>query len=176
MFFRKLFGKLRVEGERGIMTRKGQWGDNFQTLEVLLQHLRLCTFNHTSLSVRLAVRFTVKSDNVDQLVLRFRRAYFIMFEDADVDRDPTSGTDHVSVTLDQFLINYLGIPIRPEDVVTVLGEAVDQFVKHLAMLVSEENSRSSYYQRQYTALMAEARELMQAIVLASDLYHSADKT
>lgn len=171
MFLRRWFGKFRVEGEREHLKRRGEWGDNFQTLEVLLAHLRTCTFTYNTLLVRDAVRCTVRTDNIDQLVQIVRRAFFIMSQEADVERDPFMAKDPLAKTLDQYLISHQDIPIRPEDVVTVLGEAIDQFTQHLALLVSTEDSRSGYYQRQYSTLMAEVREVLDALLHASDLYN-----
>ena len=173
MFLRRWFGKIRVEGEREVLKRKGLWGDNFQTLEVLLTHLRTCTYTNFSLSVRDAARCTVRTDNVDQLVQILRRAYFTMHQEDDVPREASMGKDPLVKTLDQYLVSHHDIPIRPEDVVTVLGEAVDQFTQHLAILIAEENARSGYYQRQYSLLMAEVREVFDALISASDLYHSS---
>lgn len=172
MSLRRWLSKIRVEGERGVLKRKGLWGDNFQTLEVLLAHLQLCTFTHFSVDVRLASKFQGKSVNVDELVQRVRRAYFVLHQEGDVDRDPVSMKEFETMTLDRFLLNNQDFPIRPEDVVTVLGEAVSQFAQQMGILIAEESDRVAYYQRQYTALLAEVRELFETLIAASDLYQS----
>lgn len=166
MSWRDWFTRRRAKNERAVLERRGVWGDSLETLEWLDELLQSCSFQTYSVVKAERVFVTSLTNNVDELVQRLIRATWVVAQKEDVDRYPNALIRNL--TLDQYLVSEFNLPIRPQEVVKVLHSPLVELLHTLQVLYSEEDPRSNYYRRQYTQLIRDLRNLMEALLKVSD--------
>ena len=166
MFWRKWFAAKRRQNGRTVLERQRMWGATPQTLEWLLEEL-LCGDLDTYRVTRgetIPIKTTV--DNVDVLLQRLQRAVVIIQEIDDV--DVVQIPPEYVTTLDRFLVTVRNQPIAPTEVVKTLTPLLREFVTQMLMLLAEEHTHYGYYCRRYERLMLDLKNMLEALIAASD--------
>lgn len=168
MFIRRWFKKKRFVAERKAMEQKGTWGDNDETIEVLLDYLE--KESYTGISVRkLELTSTqVFQSNVDLLIQQLQKATHVItqrigFGEAERPVLTTQSMDNYLTTTNNFTVS-------PQEATSKLYHEARRYLLALRIAVSEldgtdQESMVVYYRRMTTNIVIDLRSVLQTFSL-----------
>lgn len=161
----RLLSNSTYQSERANMQKRGTWGDNIPTVEMLISYLEAAHFTTYRPTQGMSIYLTVRHPNIDLLVQRLQNAHWIMEANEDV---PVLTLEPHQRSLDEFLVSTLNIAIPPQEAVPVLLERAKQFVGSLQMQHSDESNREGYYYRHYSVLISDLRVVLEVLYSIRD--------